>query len=210
MQRLVLVGFANSGKNTVGDHLVEKHGYIGLSYADALKDTLASIFCWDRIALEGVTPESRTWRETVDLWWAKKLDIPHFTPRFAMQNIGTDLFREYFNRDIWIMNAEKRILDMSDQKVVLMDGRFPNEIDLVKRLGGTSIRVKRGAEPSWWQDALMVNSTDKINKAPFLSHLAYLRVHPSEYSWIGHSIDFTLDNDSTVDDLKAKVDDLVR
>ncbi len=222
MQRIVLVGFAGSGKNTVGDYLVEHHGYVGLSFADALKDTLASVFCWDRAALEGITGESRQWRETVDPWWAAKLGIPEFTPRYAMQRVGTDLFRRHFNPDVWINNVERRILDLGDRKIVVMDGRFPNEINLVtNKLDGTSIRVKRGPEPDWWDLALRANDTSRhmsievlrevIEKKPSVAQqLKTLNVHPSEYSWIGHPIDITLDNDTTVEDLKAKVDALIR
>ena len=87
MHLISLVGFAGAGKDSVGRILVDHYGYRSFSFAESLKDSLASIFCWRRTMLEGKTNESRAWRETVDEWWADKLGIPHFTPRWAMQNI---------------------------------------------------------------------------------------------------------------------------
>ena len=107
-----IIGFAGligSGKNTAAAYLIEQHGYIGLSFAGAVKDCLSVIFHWDRELLEGNTQESRRWRETVDSYWTKKLEIPYFTPRYAMQNVGTDLFRNKFNDNFWVYSLEKKI-----------------------------------------------------------------------------------------------------
>ena len=39
-----VVGFAGSGKGTIGDILVGDHQFVRLSFADALKDAVAVIF----------------------------------------------------------------------------------------------------------------------------------------------------------------------
>lgn len=208
MDKIVLVGFKGSGKNTVGEYLLEKYGYHGFSFADALKDTVSSIFCWDRQALEGSTPESRVWRETVDPWWANKLDIPGFTPRWALMNFGTDILRNHFHPDIWVLNVQRRLEQFENERVVVFDGRFPNEIDAVCDNGGISIRVKRGPEPTWWDFAQKFNSETKEyqeNNRKFIDFFA----HPSEYAWIGHHIDLTIENNSTVEDLHFKIDVLM-
>lgn len=219
MDKIILVGFQGSGKNTVGEYLVEKYGYVGISFADALKDAVASIFCWDRNALEGNTPESREWRETIDTWWANKLDIPEFTPRWAMRNFGTDLMRTYFDKDIWIHNVERRIRDFGDRKVVVFDGRFPNEIDLITEMfGGTSIRVKRGDEPEWWDIALAANTgstteigTWEMSERDFaINKLKLMDIHPSEYSWIGHPISITLENNGSISELRLQTDRIMK
>jgi hypothetical protein len=210
VQHIILVGFKGSGKNTAGEHLVNRHGYVPLNFADALKDAVATIFCWDRSMLEGVTPESREWRETVDPWWAAKLSIPHFTPRWALQHFGTEIMRDHFNEEIWLHNIERRILNMGpDARVVVMDGRFRNEIQLITgpRFMGKSVRVKRGPEPDWYAQAVLANSYDHEHKREAEEKLVRLGVHRSERDWVGFKFHWVFENNGTVEDLHAKVDD---
>jgi hypothetical protein len=215
MHLVALVGFKGSGKDTAGRHLVEKHGFNNFSFAESLKDALASIFCWDRAMLEGDTAESRAWRETVDAWWADKLGIPDFTPRMAMQNVGTNLFRQHFHKDIWIHNIERKLtLLPQDGKVVLIDGRFPNELGLGRKFGGTVVRVKRGPEPEWFETALIANGhgpgvdPEKAALARAMMEGVF-HVHESEWAWIGAPIDHTIENDGTIDDLHQRMQSLV-
>lgn len=204
MDKIVLVGFAGSGKNTVGELLIRGHGYVGLSFADSLKDCLSSIFNWDRTLLEGVTTESREWREQVDQWWANRLDIPHFTPRWAMRNFGTDVMREHFHTDIWVANTEKRIRDYGNRKVVVMDGRFPNEIDMVTNMGGSAVRIKRGDDP-WFYEGVRMGRLPEIQ-----SELDRMGIHMSEYAWIEKPLHHTIDNSSTIGDLSNRVDEWIK
>lgn len=155
MNLIALVGFIGSGKDTAGRHLVETHGYYDIAFADALKDTCAAVFCWDREMLDGKNPQSREWRNQIDPWWAEHLEIPHFTPRWALQHIGTDVMRKFIRDDLWILNVRRRIDTIREQhgpetKIVLTDGRFPNELAMIRDLGGSVVRVKRGVEPSWF------------------------------------------------------------
>ena len=69
-----LVGLIGSGKDTVADRLVQKHGFQRDSFAKSLKDAVASIFGWDREMLEGQTKESRQWREQPDKFWSEKFN----------------------------------------------------------------------------------------------------------------------------------------
>ena len=61
-------------------------GYQRISFAGVLKDACANIFGWDRVLLEGNTPESRAFREMPDEWWSKRLDIPtlHHVMHYSM------------------------------------------------------------------------------------------------------------------------------
>ena len=68
-----ICGLIGGGKGTVGDILVEHHNFEKLSFADKLKDAVAHMFDWDRALLEGITDESRKWREQQDDFWSKKL-----------------------------------------------------------------------------------------------------------------------------------------
>lgn len=192
-----LVGLIGCGKDTVGQHLVEHYGFTSLAFADPLKDCLCAIFGWDREMMAGRSAESRAWREQVDEWWARKLDIPHFTPRWAMQNIGTDVMRRLFHDQIWIINTERRILDTKGP-VIITDGRFPNEIRMLRRLGGAVYRVKRGTDPQWFETAREANQGDQIARRRLAD---IYRIHESEWAWIGEELDGSIRNDSTLEQL---------
>lgn len=200
-----LVGFAGSGKDTVGQRLVEKHGYTSMAFADPVKDCLVNIFGWDREMLAGRTVESRQWREEVDTWWANKLGIPGFTPRFAMQNFGTDVMRKVFHDQIWILNMERRILDAKG-KIVITDGRFSNEIRMLQRLGGSVYRIKRGNDPVWMDTAIAANDGDQIARKRLNE---VFKVHESEWAWIGEHLDGSIRNEHGIEKLYERVDELV-
>ena len=212
MHLISLVGFKGSGKDSAGKHLVENHGFVNFSFAESLKDALASIFCWDRAMLEGDTPESREWRETVDVWWSERLGIPNFTPRLAMQLVGTNVFRQHFNTDIWILNIERKLtLLPENSKVVLIDGRFPNELNLGRKYGSQVIRVRRGDEPEWFGEAAWINANSKVTyhtRDEWQGRYNDLnaKVHVSEWAWIGESVDHTIENNATLDDLHRAIE----
>lgn len=206
MKNLVaFVGFKSSGKNTAAEALLP-YDYVPISFADALKDALATIFCWDRDLLEGITRESRIWREQVDVWWATKLDIPTFTPRWAMQNFGTEVMRHHFHKLIWVYNVERRILNI-DQSVALIDARFPNEIALARSYGGKIIRIRRGPDPVWMDVAEAANyaAANDLDRPAHAVKLAELGIHPSEYAWIGSQMDTIIENDGSIALLQERV-----
>lgn len=197
------LGFISCGKNTASNFLIQDHGYTPFAFADALKDTVSSIFGWDRTMVEGERLDSRQWREEIDTWWAKKLDIPHLTPRWALQNVGT-LFRDHFDENIWVMNVERRLsLLPSGSKAVITDARFPNEIGLIRKFGGNVFRVKRGPEPEWYQDAILANggNEDAIERMNTIHH-----IHKSEWGWIGEPIDVIIENNGSLDDLRDAIE----
>jgi hypothetical protein len=209
MKNLVtFVGFKSSGKNTAAEALFP-FDYVPFSFADALKDSLATIFCWDRELLEGITRESRIWREQKDEWWADRLGIPYFTPRWAMQNFGTEVMRVHFHDQVWVYNVERRMLMLDERKsVVLIDARFPNEIALAKRYGGEIIRIRRGPDPAWMgiaEAANMENSMTPWDEPVKYEKMMELGIHPSEWRWIGSDIDAVIENDGSIALLQERV-----
>ena len=199
MKIIGILGFAGSGKGTIGQYMVKHHDFIETSYAKTLKDCVAAIFGWSRELIEGDTVESREWREQADPWWSKKLGRP-VTPRWALQYLGTDIMRMHFNTNIWIWSVEKQILDLN-QNVVITDARFPNEVNLIKELGGKIIWVQKGPLPEWYDAALEQNR----NQGYRMTKL-YPEVHPSEWAWIGTPYDMVLHNDGSKEDLYKEVD----
>jgi dephospho-CoA kinase len=180
MQIIGVCGYIGSGKDTLADILIKERGYIKLSFASALKDAVSAIFGWDRNMLEGATSESRLLREQVDEWWSQRLNIPALTPRWILQNLGTDILRDKFHPDIWLASLERKIIGLSKNNIVITDCRFDNEYQVLKRLGAKIVRIDRHCTIS------------SIN-------------HSSENSWQNFAFDFIIENNSTLDDLREKV-----
>jgi len=205
MKIIGLVGFKGSGKDTASQPLLELE-YQKTSFAGVLKDCCAAIFGWDRDMLEGLTNESRLKREETDLWWAEKLKRPGFSPRRAFTSFGTDVVRTHFDTNIWVMAVERQILNTGGDWVIT-DCRFPNEIQMIKDLGGTVIRVKRGPEPVWYNDAVTVNrGSQEPGYDGAAERLEDTGVHISEWAWVGNDhIDVTIENDLTTKELHERV-----
>ena len=203
-------GFIGSGKDTIADYLTNFHGFRRESFANSLKDAVAYVFGWDRTMLEGRTKTAREWREQVDPWWAERLNMPNLTPRWVLQYWGTEVCRKAFHDDIWIASLENKLRNSKDD-IVISDCRFPNEIKSIKEAGGIVIRVKRGDDPGWYKDAADMNAGDKcINWALATKRMELRKIHASETAWVGTKFDAVLTNDGTIDDLMAKVKDLVQ
>lgn len=198
-------GFIGSGKDTAADYLVNFHEFRRDSFAATLKDAVAAVFAWDRELLEGRTKEAREWREQVDPWWSKKLDMPGLTPRWVLQYWGTEVCRKGFHDDIWIASLEARLRNSKDN-IVISDCRFPNEIKAIKEAGGKVIWVQRGELPSWHIIAGKANNGDLVAA----EKLKQLGIHASETAWVGTEFDAIIDNNGSIDDLYKQLADVVQ
>ena len=199
-----LCGFIGSGKDAAAEALVAQ-GFKRLSFAQSLKDAVAAVFGWDRELLEGSTEESRAWRETIDAWWAERLDIPCLTPRWVLQHFGL-VMRDHFHGDVWTASLEKRLAEVTGD-VVISDARFPNELAMIKAAGGVIIRVARGDEPAWYELALAANEGGRWSAGAQKALDA--KVHSSETAWIGYKFDHVIRNDGSLEDLKSKITSVV-
>lgn len=186
-----LCGEQGSGKDTVANILISEYGFIKLTFASTLKDVVAILFSWPRDLLEGLSEESRLWRETTDDFWSEKLSIPSFTPRKALQMIGTDLFRIHFNNDIWISIVENKISTMlknnPNTNIVISDCRFANEFGLIKQFSDSHIIM------------ILREKNKSTNKL----------YHSSETEWVNYNFDAILQNDNSIDDLKTNLKSLL-
>ena len=205
-----VTGFIGSGKDTVANYLTTFHGYKRISFAGTLKDSVAAVFGWDRDMLEGTTKSSREWREQLDLWWSKRLGIPELTPRWVLQQWGTEVCREGFHNDIWVASVENQLRKAKDN-IVITDCRFTNEIEAIKNAGGITIRVERGEKPEWYDSAIAYNRGPNSNSLWSISKskLDRLKIHASEYSSVGLQHDYYLNNNSTIDDLHTQVESII-
>ena len=195
MKIIAICGFQGSGKDTLANILIKKYGYKKLSFGGTVKDVASIIFNWDRKMLEGDSKESREWREKVDDWWSKKLEIKNLTPRYILQQIGTDLFRNNFHKDIWINCLEKKLIDYD--KVVITDCRFPNELKILNKYNATIIQIYRGNLPEWFNDV-------KLGKKDPPKEL-----HESETSWIKESSNYNILNNGTIEELENIIENII-
>jgi hypothetical protein len=202
-----ICGLIGSGKDTIADYLQNIHQFRRESFANTLKDAVASVFGWDRDLIEGRTRQSREWREQVDPWWAERLNMPNLTPRYVLQVWGTEVARRGFHDDIWIASLENKLRKTTDD-IVISDCRFPNEIAAIKRAGGQVVRVHRGPEPAWYSVALVANAHPRPNASSTI--LQELGIHTSETAWIGTQFDAVIDNNSDgMDHLYSQINSLV-
>ncbi len=194
-----LCGLIGSGKGTVAEHLMREHSFIGISFAETLKDAAACIFGWDREMLEGETAESRADRELKDEWWSDRLGW-EVSPRKMLQFFGTEVMRDNLDSHIWAHATEKRMLDttnyffeMTGQKphFVISDVRFPNEIAMIRRNGGKIWHVQRGNLPEWF---------GKYDPS----------IHESEQAWNNEQFDSLIFNDGTIEELNQTIDNLLQ
>ena len=120
-----ICGLIGSGKDTIADYLIRKHDFEKISFADKLKDSVSTMFDWDRELLDGKTDESRAWREEVDEYWTKETGET-ITPRLVLQLFGTECMRDGFYDGIWVSLTKKKILDNPNTNLFIPDVRFPN------------------------------------------------------------------------------------
>jgi len=200
-----ICGLINSGKDTIANTLINEYSFKKDSFASSLKDVLSILFNWDRSLLEGDTEESRNWRNQTDTWWSNKLNIPDFTPRKAMQLIGTDSLKNNFHNDIWVYTVLKRLETVKEnENIVITDCRFPSEINAIREKGGIIIRVIRSL-PVWYDLGLQASNGCKQS----IQKCNQLNIHISEYSHLSIKEDYTIYNDGNINELQDKIKILI-
>lgn len=204
-----ICGLISSGKGTVADYLVQEHGFVKLSFADKLKDAVAVMFDWDREMLEGVTNESRAWREQADEFWTQETGKT-ITPRLVLQLFGTDCMRRGFYNGVWVSLAKQRILTNPNTNFIIPDARFQNELQMIREVGGQLWQIQRGPKPDWWGTACGINQASAVTEFHSMK-VVFPEVHESEWRWVMHDsyFDAVIDNNSTLDELQKQVKSLL-
>lgn len=180
---LVVTGFKRSGKDTLGNYLVDNYGYIKAQPFACFKPAIAE---WFGFSFEQMNGDLK---EVVDPRWG-------ISPRELMQVFGTDLMRGDLNRhlpelekkvgkSLWIKIFKEWYLKQPDGKYVVCDWRFPEEREtLIDIPGVTFIKVYNGKK-----------STD---------------VHISEKGIANLKVDMTICNTGTLVDYYRVIDALAK
>lgn len=209
MLTLGIVGFIGSGKDTLANMICSTgscQNIVRKSFAAPLKDVCSAIFGWPREMLEGDTIKSRDFRETPDMFWSRKLGIANFTPRLALQLIGTDTLRNNFHENIWLDSLEYRLRSEQNECVIITDARFRNELALIADMRGKIIWVQRGELPEWYDIAVEANKGNVLARKKMQT--TYCEVHESEWNWAGYPVDYIINNNGTMEDLQEQVNQL--
>lgn len=174
-----LVGYASSGKDSVGDVLRIEHGFTRYAFADVLKDFALEL---DPLLTSiGKTPP---WYRLADVvgtyrWDYVKREYP--SAREYLQLVGAAV-RDKLGPDIWI-NAVFNAIAASPNpwgNIVITDVRYQNEIDVIRSHFGYIWQVHRP------------------NVGPANAHI-------SEHEWEQHPPDAYVANDGTLNGLRHHV-----
>jgi hypothetical protein len=184
-QIIGLLGNKRCGKDTSGEYLEKKYGFIRYAFADPVKEICRILFDFSDEQLYGDK------KEGVDFRW-------YLTPRDAFQKIGTEFAQNdiynYFPRlkerlkdeVIWVKLFNLWFEKNKDKNIVITDVRFPHEIEAIKSLGGKVIKIKRNQKI--FDNHISENYVDKINQS---------------------DIFYELDNNYKKEDLYSQIDTLI-
>lgn len=130
-----LSGYAQSGKNTVADILVDHHGFIQLAFADAIRD-----FAYAINPMVACSPSGYL-QDLVDLkGWDEAKQEPQV--RRLLQSTGL-AGREMIDEYLWVALTLSQIKDPHEGRYVITDVRFPNEAAALTSQGGQIWRIER-------------------------------------------------------------------
>ena len=142
----------------------------------------------------------------IEIFKGGKVEILKMTPRLLLQIIGTECIRDKVHPNAWVnalfadykyeihrSEVPTRAAGFIDQHVypnwIITDMRFPNELEAVKSRGGITIRVNRP------YDSLNQDSLFSLQKQQETNN------HPSETALDDAEFDYTIENDSSIEDL---------
>lgn len=143
-----LCGNMGCGKDSATDLLINHPAFRceHIAFADPIRQ-IGKIFGF---SMKQMT--DRTLKETNDDFW-------HFSPRYFMQKVGTEMFRNQLRDDVWIELLKRRLIDlkkpyeveigfpksvMGTRRIIFItDVRFPNEAKAIRDIGGTIVKISR-------------------------------------------------------------------
>jgi hypothetical protein len=136
MDIIGITGKARSGKDTLADYFVKRHGFRRIAFADPIKRALCAMLR-DPTLFDAERKEAQ---------------IPHLgvtpcrdpiTPRLLAQTLGTEWGRNIISPNLWVDLMMREAYLTGANRVVVTDVRFENEADLIRDLGGYIVHIER-------------------------------------------------------------------
>jgi hypothetical protein len=131
-----LTGYAQSGKDTVANILVNNYGYTRVAFADKIREFLYETNpMYDSIVGEPLFVRAKVDRDG----WEEAKKSPHI--RRLLQTSGVAA-RKVFGENFWVQQALRDV--HFEGNYVITDVRFTNEADIIKKYDNSQLwRVKR-------------------------------------------------------------------
>jgi hypothetical protein len=174
---IALAGKAGAGKDTIGDFLNIKYSYEKFSFAHPIRQIA-------KIAMN--LNDDQVYNR--DLYNEPVEGFPNITLRRTLQVIGTEMFRDMIDRDIWCKNLISRVKNSDSNLIYISDVRFPNELEYIKN--------------NFNENCLFL----KVTRDGYDGNVGS-KGHESEAYDI--PCDLTITNNGTLEDLYSKVADLI-
>ena len=156
---LAFSGRKQSGKTTSGEYifkLIESHNLDIKCKLYSFADPLKQDICINLLGLTydqcyGTDDHKNTltqvrWKDLpieIQLNHAKDIvNHEYLTARQVMEVVGTEIFRKMYH-NIWVDATINKIQRENYDLAIILDNRFPNEVDSVLNVGGYVIRLTR-------------------------------------------------------------------
>lgn len=154
-----LSGYAQVGKDTVANYLIEKYGYRRVAFADPIREALYKLD--PKIRIDEMVGASLA--NAVDHMGWEEVKRLSSDARELLQRMGTEVGRNIFGADFWVNQAFKNV--SSTDKVVFTDTRFLNEADHIRSYYGQVWRI------------------NKLNHGPVNGHYSETALDAYNFDW---------------------------
>lgn len=123
-----LSGKRGSGKTTAATHLMKKHGFIRVSFAEELRRLAKTLMPFKDNDL--IVPSKKE-AKFADYYWSPREFLVHFGE-----------FMRFHDESYWLNRGLALCID-PHRSYVFDDCRYKNEADAIRKLGGKIIRINR-------------------------------------------------------------------
>lgn len=174
-----LMGYAQSGKDTVAAFMVNEQGFTRRAFADPLREALYALNPQVQYNDQRTRTDSVAYVVNTHGWeWAKA----NTEIRALLQRMGMEVGRNLFGPNVWVDIAVRDL----PPRCVFTDVRFRNEAEAIRERGGELWRVKRnGCGPvndhpsetaldNVYADAIIHNNGTLADLAKAVDHLVGL------------------------------------